>query len=108
MNDRQLANFMKKVAFADDGCWLWTGAIAKDRNGYGLFHAGKTRRAHRIAYEHFIGEIPADMDLHHKCETTRCVNPHHLKPLSRQENVALMHLKPRDTCRFCHQKLPKT
>lgn len=64
------------------GCWLWTGAIAK--NGYGRTSAGY---AHRTAYELNVGPIPAGLDLDHKCRTRSCCNPEHLEPVTRSENL---------------------
>ena len=67
------------------GCWLWTGA--DDGRGYGQFsYKGRTARAHRVAYELFVGPIPSGLVLDHLCLTTRCVNPQHLEPVTQQEN----------------------
>src|SRR5262249_41065983 len=70
-------------------CWLWTGC--KNRYGYGKFNAGaKTRpniRAHRYAYEIFIGKIPDGLTIDHLCRNTSCVNPVHLEAVTVSENV---------------------
>lgn len=83
--------FWAKVQQADPfECWLWTGA--KDRGGYGKFsRAGRgvsAAMAHRWSYEHLIGEIPAGLQLDHLCRTPACVNPWHLEPVTREENLA--------------------
>jgi len=67
-----------------DDCWLWTAAtIGSQRNEgarYGRFwYEGRMVIAHRWAYEHWIGPIPDDYDVHHTCRNTLCVNPRHLK-----------------------------
>lgn len=69
------------------GCWLWTKRISKNR--YGLFAVGHQRRvyAHRWSYEHNRGEIPAGCDLDHLCRKRACVNPDHLEPVTRQDNL---------------------
>lgn len=59
------------------GCWIWTGALTSW--GYGKIGAGKkTQRAHRVSWELFIGPIPDDMNVLHRCDTPSCINPDHL------------------------------
>lgn len=82
--------FMSKVAVDPEGCWLWIAS--RDRDGYGQFKVdGKTRQAHQVAYELFVGPIPAGSDLDHVrargCRHRHCVNPEHLEPVSRAENT---------------------
>jgi hypothetical protein len=68
------------------GCWLWTGA--RFRKGYGNFGIdGHNRSAHRVAYELYIGPIPEGLDLDHLCRVPSCVNPDHLEPVTRRENI---------------------
>ncbi len=80
-------SFDARIAKADTGCWLWTGHIG--RNGYGVIGIGgrKLAKAHRFAYERFIGPIPDGMQLDHLCRVRHCVNPTHLEPVSNRENV---------------------
>lgn len=67
------------------GCWLWTSVLHRD--GYGLIYiSGKRLRAHRVAYEAFVGSIPDGLHLDHKCRTRCCVNPDHLEPVTPREN----------------------
>jgi hypothetical protein len=69
------------------GCWNWTGSV--NEKGYGRLSVnGKPRRAHRLAYEHMIGEIPQGLELDHLCKNRRCVNPWHLEPVTHLVNVA--------------------
>jgi hypothetical protein len=42
--------------------------------------------AHRWAYEHFIGPIPAGLEIDHLCRVRHCVNPAHLEPVTKSEN----------------------
>ncbi len=66
-------------------CWSWTGA--KHLQGYGLFQVNpKLVRAHRWAYEHWVGPIPDGLMLDHLCRNTSCVNPAHLEPVTAAEN----------------------
>lgn len=75
------------------GCWLWTGAV--DR-GYGQFsaHAGQHAKAHRFSYELLRGPIPKGLDLDHLCRVRCCVNPAHLEPVTRKENLRRSPLVP--------------
>lgn len=61
-------------------CWIYTGPTTKD--GYGVIGVGRgrgsQRRAHRAAYEEFIGPIPRGMLVCHRCDTPRCIKPNHL------------------------------
>jgi hypothetical protein len=65
-----------------DGCWIWSGAF--NGGGYGCF--GRAL-AHRYAYELCMGPIPEGLDLDHLCRVRKCVNPAHLEPVTRAENV---------------------
>ena len=69
----------------NSGCWLWIGSA--DKSGYGHFsNEGKYARAHRWAYEHFIGPIPQGQHVCHRCDVTCCVNPDHLFAGTNREN----------------------
>jgi len=98
-----------KLSFADrfwakvdrcgpNGCWLWTAA--RYVNGYGQFPSGsrpnRTLVAHRVAFELLVGPIPDGLTLDHfrlnpgarQAPCSRlCVNPAHLEPVTRGENV---------------------
>lgn len=67
------------------GCWLWT---ASKRRGYGAFYfEGRHWAAHRWAYEHLVGPIPAGLQLDHLCRVPACVNPNHLEPVTGRVNL---------------------
>ena len=71
-------------------CWNWKAAIRAD--GYGKWATGgrdnqRNWRAHRFSYELLKGKIPDGLDLDHLCRNRRCVNPAHLEPVTRRENV---------------------
>ncbi len=68
------------------GCWLWNGQL--NGNRYGMAHYdGKHQVAHRAVYEDLVGPIGEGLQLDHLCRVTACVNPDHLEPVTRHENV---------------------
>ncbi len=83
----KLALLMNKVSpEPNSGCWLWTGYLNK--GGYGGFKLpSRMHLAHRVAYELLREPIPAGLDLDHLCRVRSCVNPWHLEPVDRKENV---------------------
>lgn len=68
------------------GCHNWTGPL--DAYGYGRasFQA-KGHKAHRLAYEAARGPIPEGLEMDHLCRNRRCINPDHLEPVTRSENL---------------------
>lgn len=80
--------FWAKVDFSGD-CWEWTACT---KNGYGKFgRTGGTQIAHRIAYELLVGPVPSEITLDHLCRNRPCVNPDHLEPTTRGDNVLRSH-----------------
>ena len=70
------------------GCWLYTGSV--DGGGYGTVSTSRGKspaKAHRVSYEHHHGPIPKGIEVCHRCDTPRCVNPQHLFLGTRQENM---------------------
>jgi hypothetical protein len=71
---------------SNDECWPWGGG--RSTGGYGrFFDGGKGVQAHRFAYEMLVGPIPDGLDLDHLCRVRHCVNPSHLEPVTRSENL---------------------
>lgn len=86
------------------GCWLWTGVL--NSHGYGrLRRAGRFVPAHRHFYVMLRGQIPDGLELDHLCRVRHCVNPDHLEPVTRAENLrrALAVREAREVCSKGHQ-----
>lgn len=77
---------MQYVTRDESGCWLWNGTVSD--TGYPQFRInGRSLRAHRVAYELFVGAIPDGLTIDHLCRVKRCVNPAHLEPVTAAENT---------------------
>lgn len=69
-------------------CWLWRGAV--NQGGYGVFRSGEGNKnvlAHRYAYTMEVAAVAEGLDLDHLCRVRNCVNPNHLEPVTRAENL---------------------
>lgn len=86
-----LDRFVSRTELREGGCVVWTGG--KTRGGYGVFASGTSHfsttkeMAHRWSYENFVGPIPDGYDIDHLCRVRECVNPDHLEPVTRAENI---------------------
>jgi hypothetical protein len=69
-------------------CLVWTRG--QSARGYGKReHAGQNRPTHIDAWEAANGPVPAGHVLHHDCEQKDCLEPSHMRPVTRAEHVAI-------------------
>ncbi len=70
-----------------NGCWRWQKYVKP--NGYGQIGVPGQggRYVHRVAYEEWVGPIPAGLHLDHLCRVRDCCNPLHLEAVSARINV---------------------
>ena len=86
-----------------EGCWDYVGRSGKVRGsslkkggGYGAFlFGGKVVSAHRVSWMLERGQIPAGMNVLHRCDNTRCVRPDHLFLGTQRDNMRDMFKKGR-------------
>lgn len=72
---------------AGTGCWIWNAAL--DHAGYSKFKKPRNRSwvtGHRWSYEFHVGPIPDEMEVDHICHVRACVNPLHLRLVTRRQN----------------------
>jgi hypothetical protein len=92
--------FWAKAEPAESGCWRWTASLTAAGYGQIALRTATPIVAHKWAYLALVGEVPEGETLDHRCHTDdstctggsdcqhrRCVNPAHLEPVARGENV---------------------
>lgn len=83
------------------GCHLWTGYV--NDSGYGtIYYQGRNQRAHRVNYELNCCAVDPKLDIDHLCRNRRCINPAHLEPVTRQENIRRSPLVGRQYDKMTH------
>jgi hypothetical protein len=85
------------------GCWIWMRGLhtpPKDSGysgDYGVVYDGyKKQKAHRAAYDAFVGKIPKGKCVLHKCDIPQCCNPKHLELGTKKDNAVDMISRGRD------------
>jgi hypothetical protein len=71
------------------GCWLWTAT----KNSYGYGHCTidkRSHKAHRVAFQRYVGPLRKGEFTLHLCDTPACCNPLHLVRGTHEENMRYM------------------
>ena len=77
-------------------CWIWAGKPRPD--GYGEFGiGGRYVLAHIYAWELHNKPVPDGRELDHECRNRICVNPNHLRPVPRKQNMENLRGARRDS-----------
>lgn len=76
---------ISRVTLTKNGCWTLPATTS---DGYvRISDKGRMRSAHRLVYEHLVGQIPKGLTIDHLCQTRNCVYPLHLEPVPHITNV---------------------
>src|SRR3989337_1119363 len=90
------------------GCWLWCGAWKDQKHGkiYGTItiHCHSVR-AHRVAWELYVGPVPKGLKVLHKCDVQPCVNPSHLFLGTQKDNVSDCYKKGRRRTKLSREQI---
>jgi formylmethanofuran dehydrogenase subunit E len=101
--------YQRSTVDVETGCWNWTGTLSAGKYG-SIYYEGRMQKAHRVMWRVRRGEILEGMDLDHLCRNTRCVNPAHLEPVTRSENLRRSPLMGRNShkthCKRGHEFTP--
>lgn len=73
-------------------CWLWTGEL--NSQGYAIVTRRRSKKhtlayVHRQIYRMLRGEIPRHYELHHRCFVRNCINPWHMRCVSRRKHKSI-------------------
>jgi HNH endonuclease len=85
---------LKHVIRQSDGHWLWTACLDKD--GYGIAWDGQRKiPAHVLSYRAYNNDYDSSLNVLHKCDIRRCVNPDCLFQGTQKQNMQDMIIKNR-------------
>ncbi len=105
-----IGRFLKKIIVSDvlfhegSACWEWQAST--DKSGYGRFTAENEHYAHIQSYLFFVGPIPEDKEIDHRCRRRHCVSPFHLEAVPHKVNQERMS-EARTSCINGHSLTPE-
>ena len=71
--------FWFNFSITSNGCWVWNMVPHNESAPYGrILVKGRRWYAHRYSWTIHNGRIPKGLDVLHRCDNYRCVNPGHL------------------------------
>lgn len=83
-------------------CWIWGNSKSSTKT----YWRGQHRSHQHVAYEMTTGELPDDARIITSCRNHRCINPSHMRAVTRDEFFVWMHNQNSD--RFMGSKRPGT
>lgn len=104
-NQRVLKRLENHSVFLEEtGCFIWNGDRVKA--GHGRIHMKEgLKLVHRVSYVLFVGDIPTDKIVMHKCDVPNCWNPNHLRVGTQLENIKDRDSKGRTARGVTHARL---
>ena len=75
-------------------CWEFDApkSVRASKTNYPKMEVnGKLESVHRLVHELFIGPIPEEYVVDHKCSNKMCVRPDHLEAITDHENAGQFH-----------------
>ena len=97
-------DLINRTNLSENGCLEFSGCVQS--NGYSrITIRRKTDFGHRHIFRLIHGEIPKGIDICHRCDNRKCINPNHLFAGTRKDNMQDAVRKGRQARGF---KLPGT